>query len=160
MRSQSIDPTVEIGILLACSGSCQELCLTPMQHVLPCTTVQAGDVNARRRLSLAVLVCDNHMHVSSRRWAESRLRGRVRAVDQSLQSLSKSLQLENPLAAWSKEGHSVDCSVHPMRQSNSSTFEENEDSSNSGISSSGSGSRVSVDESVTTSEDDLENNTQ
>ena len=62
---------------------------------------------------------------------------------------------ENPLAAWSKEGHSVDCSVHP-----SSTFEENEDSSNSGISSSGSGSRVSVDESVTTSEDDLENNTE
>ena len=27
-----------------------------------CTAVQAGDVNARRRLSLAVLVCDNHMH--------------------------------------------------------------------------------------------------
>ena len=26
-----------------------------------CTTVQPGDVNARRRLSLAVLVCDNHM---------------------------------------------------------------------------------------------------
>ena len=27
-----------------------------------CTAVQAGDVNARRRLSLAMLVCDNHMH--------------------------------------------------------------------------------------------------
>ena len=27
-----------------------------------CTAVQVGDVNARRRLSLAVLVCDNHMH--------------------------------------------------------------------------------------------------
>ena len=27
-----------------------------------CTAVQAGDVNARRRLSLAVLVCDNDMH--------------------------------------------------------------------------------------------------
>ena len=27
-----------------------------------CTAVQAGDVNARRRLSLAVLVSDNHMH--------------------------------------------------------------------------------------------------
>ena len=27
-----------------------------------CTTVQAGDVNARRRLSLAVLLCDNDMH--------------------------------------------------------------------------------------------------
>ena len=27
-----------------------------------CAVVQAGDVSARRRLSLAVLVCDNHMH--------------------------------------------------------------------------------------------------
>ena len=27
-----------------------------------CTAVQAGDVNARRRLSLAVSVCDNHVH--------------------------------------------------------------------------------------------------
>ena len=27
-----------------------------------CTAVQVGDVNARRRLSLAVLVCDNHVH--------------------------------------------------------------------------------------------------
>ena len=26
-----------------------------------CTAVQAGDVNARRRLSLAVLVSDNHI---------------------------------------------------------------------------------------------------
>ena len=27
-----------------------------------CAAVQAVDVNARRRLSLAVLVCNNHMH--------------------------------------------------------------------------------------------------
>ena len=38
-----------------------------MQHVLTLTmgvqlVVQAGDVNARTRLSLAVLVSDNHMH--------------------------------------------------------------------------------------------------
>ena len=37
-----------------------------MQHVLTLTRgvqlSEAGDVNARRRLSLAVLVCDNHMH--------------------------------------------------------------------------------------------------
>ena len=26
-----------------------------------CLAVQAGDVNARRRVSLAVLVCDKHM---------------------------------------------------------------------------------------------------
>ena len=59
MCSQS---RVEVGILLVC---CQELCLTLMQHVLILTigtAVQAGDVNARRRQSLAVLVCDNHMH--------------------------------------------------------------------------------------------------
>ena len=65
MCSQSIDYTVDVGILLVCCGSYQELCLTPMHHVLTLTmgtAVQAGDVNARRRLSLAVLVCDNHMH--------------------------------------------------------------------------------------------------
>ena len=37
MCSQSIDSTVDDGILLVCCGSCQELCLTPMQHVLTLT---------------------------------------------------------------------------------------------------------------------------
>ena len=54
-----------------------------------CTAVQVGDVNARRRLSLVVLA------ISSRRWAELRLRGRVRAC---LQGSGKSLQLGVPRA--------------------------------------------------------------
>ena len=37
MRSQSIDTTVDVGIRLVCCGSCQEWCLTPMQHVLTLT---------------------------------------------------------------------------------------------------------------------------
>ena len=37
MCSQSIDTTVDVGILLVCCGSRQELCLTPMQHVLTLT---------------------------------------------------------------------------------------------------------------------------
>ena len=58
-----------------------------------CTAVQVGDVNARRRLSLAVLVCDNHMHGNL-----GQAVGRVTAawtgpcLDRSLQSSSKSLQ--------------------------------------------------------------------
>ena len=64
--SQSIDTTVDDVTLLVCCGSCRESCLTPLQHVLTLTMgvqlSQVGDVNARRRLSLAVLVCDNHMH--------------------------------------------------------------------------------------------------
>ena len=66
MCSQSIDPTVDVGILLVCCGSCQELCFdadAACSHFDDgCTAVQAVDVNARRRLSLAVFVCDNHMH--------------------------------------------------------------------------------------------------
>ena len=31
--SQSIDTTVDVGILLVCCESYQELCSTPMQHV-------------------------------------------------------------------------------------------------------------------------------
>ena len=42
----------------------------------------------------------------------------------------------------------------------STSNEKNEDSSSTGTSNSRSGSRVSVDESVTTSEDDLENTTE
>ena len=64
MCSQSIDSTVDVGTLLVCCGSCQELCLTPMQHVLTLTMgVQLSKLAmSRRRLSLAVLVCDNYMH--------------------------------------------------------------------------------------------------
>ena len=35
--SQSIDPIVDVGILLVYCGSCQDLCLMPMQHVLTLT---------------------------------------------------------------------------------------------------------------------------
>ena len=37
MCSQTIGTTVDVDILLVCCGSCQELCLTPMQHVLTLT---------------------------------------------------------------------------------------------------------------------------
>ena len=66
MCSQSIDPTVDVGILLGLlwelSGVVLDADAACSHFDDGCTAVQAGDVNARRRLSLAVLVCDNHMH--------------------------------------------------------------------------------------------------
>ena len=59
--SQSIDPTVDDGILSVCCGSYQEVCLTPMQHVLTLTMgVQLSKL--AMSMPLAVLVCDNRMH--------------------------------------------------------------------------------------------------
>ena len=64
--SQFIDSTVDVDILLVCRESCEESYSTAdaaCSHFDDgCTAVQAGDVNARRRLSLAVLVCDSDMH--------------------------------------------------------------------------------------------------
>ena len=82
--SQSIDTTVDVGILLVCSGSCQELCLTPMQHVLTWTT---GAKLSKLAMSMHENACRwqcwsmtiTCMAISSKRWAELRLRGRVRA---------------------------------------------------------------------------------
>ena len=82
--SQSIDPTVDVGILLVCCGSCQELCLTPMQHVL---TLTMGVQLSKLAMSMhedachwqcwsVIITC---MAMSSRRWVELRQRGRVRA---------------------------------------------------------------------------------
>ena len=82
--SQSIHSTVDIGVLLVCCGSCQELCLTPMQHVLTLTMgvqlfklVMSMHENACRWQCWSVTI--TCMAISSRRWAELRLRGRVRA---------------------------------------------------------------------------------
>ena len=65
-------------------GSCQELCLTPMQHVLTLTMgVQLSKLamlmheDACRWQCWSVTI--TWMAISSRRWAELRLRGRVRA---------------------------------------------------------------------------------
>ena len=82
--SQPIDPTADVGILLVCSGSCQELCLTPMQHVLTLTmdvqlsklAMSMHEDACRWQCWSVTLTC---MVISSRRWAELRLRGRVRA---------------------------------------------------------------------------------
>ena len=84
MCSQSIDTTVDVGILLVCCGSCQELCLTPMQHVL---TLTMGVQLSKLAMSMHEDACRwqcwsvtiTCMAISSRRWAELRLRGRVRA---------------------------------------------------------------------------------
>ena len=66
MCSQSIDPTVDVGILLGLlwelSGVLLDADAACSHFDDGCTAVQAGDVNARRLLSLAVLVCDNHVH--------------------------------------------------------------------------------------------------
>ena len=120
--SQSIDPTVDVGILLVCSGSCQELRLTPMQHVL---TLTMGVQLSKLAMSMHEDACRwqcwsvtiTCMEISSRRWAESRLRGRVRAwteacrVRASRCSLACQELSRESSAAWSKEGHSVvaDC---------------------------------------------------
>ena len=82
--SPSIDTTMDVGILLVCSGSCQELCLTPMQHVLNLTmgvqlsklAMSMHEDACRWQCWSVTITC---MVISSRRWAESRLRGRVRA---------------------------------------------------------------------------------
>ena len=82
--SQSTDPTVDVGILLVCCGSCQELCLTPMQHVL---TLTMGVQLSKLAMSMHEDACRwqywsvtiTCMAISSRRWAELRQRGRVRA---------------------------------------------------------------------------------
>ena len=84
MCSQSIDPTVDVGILLVCCGSCQELCLTPMQHVLTLTmdvqlfklSMSMHEDACRWQCTSVTITC---MAISNRRWAELRLRGRVRA---------------------------------------------------------------------------------
>ena len=62
MCSQSIDTTVDVGLLWELSGVVLDADAACSHFDDGCTAVQAGDVNARRRLSLAVLVCDNHMH--------------------------------------------------------------------------------------------------
>ena len=82
--SQSIDTTVDFGILFVCCGSCQELCLTPMQHVLTLTmdvqlsklAMSMHEDDCRWQYWSVTLTC---MVISSRRWAELRLRGLVRA---------------------------------------------------------------------------------
>ena len=82
--SQSIDPTVDVDILLVCCGSCQELCLTPTQHVL---TLTMGVQLSKLAMSMHEDACRwqywsvtiTCMAISSKRWAELRLRGRVRA---------------------------------------------------------------------------------
>ena len=82
--SPSIDTTMDVGILLVCSGSCQELCLTPMQHVLTLTmgvqlsklAMSVHEDACRWQCWSVTITC---MAISSRCWAESRLRGRVRA---------------------------------------------------------------------------------
>ena len=57
--SQSIDSTVDVDVFLGVVLDADAAC----SHFDDgCTAVQVGDVNARRRLSLAVLVRDNHMH--------------------------------------------------------------------------------------------------
>ena len=84
MCSQSIDTTVDVGILLVCFGSCQELCLTPMQHVLTLTmgvqlsklVMSMHEDACRWQCWSVTITC---MAISSRRWAELRVRGRVRA---------------------------------------------------------------------------------
>ena len=84
MRRQSIDTTVDVDILLVCCGSCQELCLTPTQHVL---TLTMGVQLSKLAMSMVEDACRwqywsvtiTCMAISSRRWAELRLRGRVRA---------------------------------------------------------------------------------
>ena len=65
-------------------GVCQELCLAPMQHVLTLTVVvqlsklaMSMHEDACRWQCLSVTI--TCMAISSRRWAELRLRGRVRA---------------------------------------------------------------------------------
>ena len=118
--SQSLDPTVDVGILLVCSGSCQELYLTPMQHVL---TLTVGVQLSKLAMSMHEDACRwqcwsvtiTCMAISSRRWAERR--GRVRAwteacrVRASRCSLACQELSRESSAAWSKEGHSVgaDC---------------------------------------------------
>ena len=61
MCSQSICPTVDVGILLVCCGSCQELCLTPMQHVLifddGSTADQAGEDACRWQCWSVTITC-------------------------------------------------------------------------------------------------------
>ena len=82
--SQSTDTRVDVGILLVCCGSCQELCLTPMQHVL---TLTMGVQQSKLAMSMHEDACRwqcwsvtiTCMAISRRRWAELRLRGRVRA---------------------------------------------------------------------------------
>ena len=82
--SQSIDPTVDVGILLVCCGSYQELCLTPMQHVFTLTmgvqlfklAMSMHEDACRWRCWSVTITCTA---ISGRRWSESRLRGRVRA---------------------------------------------------------------------------------
>ena len=82
--SQSIDPTVDVGILLVCCGSYQELCLTHMQHVLTLTmglllsklAMSIHEDACRWQCQLVTITC---MAISSKRWAELRLRGQVRA---------------------------------------------------------------------------------
>ena len=82
MYSQSIDPTVDVGIFFVCCGSCQELCLTPMQHVL---TLTMGEKLYKLAMSMHEDACRwqcwsvtiTCMAISSKRWAELRLRGRT-----------------------------------------------------------------------------------
>ena len=103
--------------------SCQELCLTPMQHVLTLTmgvqvsklamSMQEG-TSCRWQCWSVTITC---MAISSRRWAELRLRGRVRAWTEACRvRANRCSQAHQELsrvssAAWSKEGHSVgaDC---------------------------------------------------
>ena len=66
MCSQSIDTIVDVGILLELSGVVFDANAACSHLDDGCTAVQAGNVNTRRRLSLAVLVCDNHVQWQSR----------------------------------------------------------------------------------------------
>ena len=130
MCSQAIDSTVDVGIFLVCCGSCQELRLTPMQHVL---TLTMGVQLSKLAMSMHEDACRwsvtiTGMAISSGRWAELRLRGRVYAWTEACRVRAsrcgwacQELSRESS-AAWSKEGYSVGgrlyCSVHPVRQCN------------------------------------------
>ena len=104
--SQSFDTTVDVGILLVCCGSCQELCLTPMQHVL---TLTMGVQLSKLAMSMHEDACRwqcwsvtiTCMAISSRRWAELRLRGRVRAWTEACRVRTRASR-ENPLQREAK----------------------------------------------------------
>ena len=101
--SQSIDPTVDVDILLVCSGSCQELCLTPLQHVL---TLTMGVQQSTLAMSMHEDACRwqywsvtiTCMAISKRRWAMSWLRGQVRAWTEACRVRASRLQLCVPRA--------------------------------------------------------------